>query len=172
MVLVIFILAVMLYPVMIHRAGIFLIRVLSQKGVIKKTDQTLEKWHDFVESYKAAVTFLKSHKIMLVNLMGITLVQRCTVFFVTYLVYRGFSLSETSTFTIMALQAAVYIAVDMLPVPGAQGITEMMYLSVFSTVFPAALLTPSMLVVRSVNFYILLLISLIVCLIQSLYQTE
>ena len=39
--------------------------------------------------------------------------------------------SGSSLFHILAVQAAVYIAVDMLPVPGAQGITELMYAAVF-----------------------------------------
>lgn len=84
--------------------------------------------------------------------------------FLTWLVYRGFHLEGTGAFSVLWLQAAVYIAVDMLPIPGAQGITELMYKSVFATVFPVNLLMPSMLAVRGLNFYLLLVISLVVVL--------
>ena len=32
---------------------------------------------------------------------------------------------------VILLQAAIYVAVDMLPIPGAQGVTEAMYKNVF-----------------------------------------
>lgn len=44
-------------------------------------------------------------------------------------------LQGTDMVTVILLQASVYIAVDMLPIPGAQGITEQMYLAVFQIVF-------------------------------------
>ena len=52
----------------------------------------------------------------------------------------------------------------MLPLPGAQGITELMYQAVFAHVFTGAYLIPSMLVSRGINFYFLLVVSLVVVL--------
>lgn len=65
-------------------------------------------------------------------------------------------------FAVMFLQASVYIAVDMLPVPGAQGITELMYRSVFLSVFTERFIMPSLYVTRGISFYFLLLVSLVV----------
>ena len=64
--------------------------------------------------------------------------------------------------TIMLLQAAVYITVDMLPLPGAQGITELVYCRIFSKVFTGGYLMPSLYVTRGINFYFLLFLSLCV----------
>ena len=50
----------------------------------------------------------------------------------------------------------------MLPLPGAQGITELMYQAVFAHVFTGMYLIPSMLVSRGINFYFLLVVSLII----------
>ncbi len=79
---------------------------------------------------------LREHKGELVVIGAVTFLQRSTVFLITGMVYLGFGLSGT-VFHILAVQAAVYIAVDMLPVPGAQGITELMYAAVFGGVFGA-----------------------------------
>ncbi len=95
-------------------------------------------------------------------LIAVTFLQRCSVFLLTYMVYRGFGESGTSVWEVMILQASVYIAVDMLPLPGAQGITEFMYRSVFASVFSQSYLIPSMLVSRGLNFYFLLVVSLLV----------
>ena len=50
----------------------------------------------------------------------------------------------------------------MLPLPGAQGITEMMYKTAYAQVFPGAYLTASMCVTRGLNFYMLLIVSAMV----------
>ena len=88
------------------------------------------------------------------------------MFVLTYMVYLGFGLEGTSAVKVILLQAAVYIAVDMLPLPGAQGITELMYQTVFVHVFTGAYLIPSMLVSRGINFYLLLILSLAVVLLN------
>ena len=71
-------------------------------------------------------------------------------------------LSGTDAFTIMALQAVVYISVDMLPLPGSQGITEIMYAAVFQKIFIGNTLTVSLCVTRGINFYMLMIISALV----------
>ena len=58
------------------------------------------------------------------------------------------------------LQAAIYVSVEMLPLPGAQGITELLYQNVFGGIF-GAFLAPSMLVVRGMDFYLLMIIGLV-----------
>lgn len=60
---------------------------------------------------------------------------------------------------IVLLQASVYIAVDMLPVPGAQGITESMYGVVFKNIFPGNFLVASMCITRGISFYLVMGIS-------------
>lgn len=87
----------------------------------------------------------------------------------TWIIYRGFSLEGTDALTVMLLQASVYIAVDMLPVPGAQGITEVMYRSVFSGIFTGEYLMPSLYVTRGINFYFVLIVSLGVVAVNHCY---
>ena len=91
-------------------------------------------------------------------LIVMTFVQRSSAFLLTFLVYLGFGLSGTAMYQILLLQAAIYVAVDMLPVPGAQGITEAMYGKVFLPVFSGQYLVPAMCVTRGVGFYLMLVI--------------
>ena len=128
----------------------------------KPSEQREDKIRAFIDSYQNAVTWLKAHKGSLAFIIFITFLQRCSVFVLTYMVYLGFGLEGTSAMRVILLQAVVYIAVDMLPLPGAQGITELMYQAVFTHVFTGMYLIPSMLVSRGINFYFLLVISLIV----------
>lgn len=88
-----------------------------------------------------------------------TFLQRGRAFFLTYVVYRGLGLYGTPMLDIILLQASVYIAVDMLPVPGAQGITEAMYRAVFKNVFPADCLVASICITRGISFYLVMAVS-------------
>lgn len=84
------------------------------------------------------------------------------MFLVTWFIFRGFSINGISCLGTVALQAAVYAAVDMLPIPGAQGITELMFQTVFKGLVPGELLLPSLCAVRGVNFYLMMCVSLLV----------
>lgn len=137
---------------------------LEKIHILKPSAERAGKIDGFVDGYRASVKFLVQHKGKVLLVIVGTFLQRFSMFFLTWLVYRGFHLEGTGAFSVLWLQAAVYIAVDMLPIPGAQGITELMYKSVFATVFPVNLLMPSMLAVRGLNFYLLLVISLVVVL--------
>ncbi|MBR5336564.1 MAG: flippase-like domain-containing protein [Lachnospiraceae bacterium] len=167
-VLVIILVMVMMYPISIKRIIVFFDRLLVKMRILKPSRARERKVTEFIFSYDAAVKYLRANKgkIVLVTLM--TFLQRGSAFVVTALVYAGLGLSGTSLFTVILVQAAVYIAVDMLPIPGAQGITELVYVNVFNTVFINNTLAASMLVVRGINFYLLLIISAVITAIFSL----
>ena len=130
--------------------------------ILKKAGSKSARLDHFMDSYEQALHFLKAHKDkMLVVLLG-TVVQRAAVFALTYVVYRGMGMSGVPLTTIMWLQAAVYIGVDMLPVPGAQGITEAMYRRAFLDIFTAGHVTASMCISRGVSFYLMILVGVAV----------
>ena len=114
---------------------------------------------EMVEQYRKVVQFLKTHVHVVIFLTLVTFIQRCSVFGLTYFIYRGMGLSGAGLFTVMALQAVVYITVDMLPLPGSQGITELVYAAVFGQIFVGGTLTISMCVTRGINFYLPFIVS-------------
>ena len=134
-------------------------KFLVKLHLLKPSDTRVKKLTGFVERYHDTVQFFLKNKHRIVGVIIITFLQRMSVFVLTYVIYRGFRLDGISAVTVIFLQASVYIAVDMLPLPGAQGITELMYKNVFAAVFPGNLLTASMCVTRAINFYFLLILS-------------
>ena len=134
--------------------------------LLKKAGSKTARLDHFMGNYEQALRFLKKHKgKMLIVLLG-TVVQRAAVFALTYVVYRGMGMSGAPLTTIMWLQASVYIAVDMLPVPGAQGITEAMYRRAFRDIFTAGNVTASMCISRGVSFYLMILVGVAVTVYQ------
>lgn len=165
-ILVILILSVMLFPKVILKAAQLFERLFIRMRIWKPSEKREEKICGFIESYQNAVKWLRLHKGRLAAVIVLTFFQRCSVFVLTYMVYLGFGLKGSGAVKVILLQTAVYIAVDMLPLPGAQGITELMYQAVFVNVFSGIYLIPSMLVSRGINFYFLLIVSLGVVLLN------
>lgn len=163
-ILVIVILGVMLLPQVMLKGALFFERLFIRMKIWKPSEKREEKIRTFIDSYQNAVAWLKAHKKKVAYVVLVTFLQRISVFVLTYMVYLGFGLEGSGAMRVILLQASVYIAVDMLPLPGAQGITEMMYQAVFAHVFTGAYLIPSMLVSRGINFYFLLVMSLVVVL--------
>lgn len=130
----------------------------------KPSAKRKEAIHHMIHDYQDTLQFLIRHKSKVVFVAIFTFIQRCSLFILTYFIYRGLHLSKESLLLIMVLQATVYIAVDMLPLPGSQGISELMYYVVFMKIFADGTLTASMCITRGINFYLLLVIGAIVTL--------
>lgn len=167
-ILVAVILGVMLFPGVILKAAMFFEGFFIRIRIWKPSEKREEKIREFIDSYQQAVTWLRGHKGRLCWILVMTALQRTSIFVLTYMVYLGFGLQGTDVMKVILLQASVYIAVDMLPLPGAQGITELMYQTVFAHVFTGAYLIPSMLVSRGINFYFLMIVSLFIVVINQI----
>lgn len=128
----------------------------------KRTEARREKVELFLSGYRETVDFLRRHKSLIGVTIAGTFIQRCSVFVLTAVVYRGLGLSGAAMLDIVLVQAAVYIAVDMLPIPGAQGITEAMYRSVFRDIFVGNTLVVSVCITRGISFYLVMLIGFVV----------
>ncbi len=146
-----------------YRVETLLVRLHLWQG----KESRREKVEQFLSGYQDTVLFLRSHKKLIGITIAGTFVQRYSVFVLAFLVYCGLGLSGTAMVDIVFVQAAVYIAVDMLPIPGAQGITEAMYRGVFQKIFVGNYLVVSMCITRGISFYLVMLIGLAVfCMVQ------
>lgn len=161
-ILVVVLLAIMLNGPGMEKLICFLERFLIKIHVMKPSERRKEIIHSLVEQYGETVHFLKAHKKAIFFLVGFTFIQRCSLFVLTYFIYCGMGLQGVNPFTVIVLQAVIYIAVDMLPLPGSQGISEVIYATVFKSIFTGSSLTVSMCVSRGINFYFLFIISAIV----------
>ncbi|MDE5588521.1 MAG: flippase-like domain-containing protein [Acetatifactor sp.] len=122
----------------------------------KESAARREKIENFFSGYRETVDFLQGHKKMIAAIVAGSVLQRCCTLILVCAVYRGLGLQGTVLSDIFLLQAAVSVAVEMLPVPGAQGITEAMYSGVFGGIFTGHYLVASIFITRGINFYFVL----------------
>ena len=140
----------------IMRGGLAL---LERLHLLRCKESRHEKLEAGMEKYRETAAYFKTHKLVVLNVLGITFAQRISLFLSTYFVYRAFGLQGVSAMTILLLQAAISISVDMLPLPGGMGISEKLFLTIFVPVFTGHLLLPGMILSRGLSYYTELLLS-------------
>lgn len=141
-------------------------KLLVRLRLWKKSELRGNKMERFLSGYQETVCFLRSHKKMIGVVAAGTFVQRFSIFLLTYVIYRGLGLHGFSMWDVVWLQASVYIAVDMLPLPGTQGITEAMFQSVFQGIFTEQYLAASLCITRGISFYLIMVLGLSVFIVR------
>ena len=150
---------VMVTPHFSRRVVSGLEALLEKLHLLKPSPARHEKLMNTVEEYQNVVRYFRGHPGCILTAVGMTFLQRSTLFVLTWFIYRGLGLRGADLVTVLVLQASVYIAVDMLPLPGSMGANELVYSTVFAAVFPGQYLAASLCINRGVSFYLVLLIS-------------
>lgn len=169
--LVVILVVVMMKPSWAQKCVLGIEKFLVRIHVLKPSSDRIKRLIAAIAEYADVISFFRNNKFKILIATAITFVQRSCMFVMPLFVYLGMGLTGTSFLTIIALQAAVYITVDMLPLPGSVGINELIYSLVFSTIFSGEYLAASLLVTRGVSFYFLLFASLGVLLYAHFKKT-
>ena len=146
------------HPLLANAIMVKGMKLLERLHLVKKKDGRLKKLEDSMDTYRNTAAYLKNNPFVIVKVIGITFIQRMALFAVTWFVYQAFGLHGTGFWEILFLQAVISVSVDMLPLPGGMGISETLFLNIFSPVF-GGLLLPGMVLSRGLGYYGELLIS-------------
>ena len=143
---------------------------LEKLHLMKKKQSRREKFQASMEVYRETAAYLKDHKRVIVSVILITFIQRLALFAVTWMVYLAFRLEGTPMWDVVLLQAVISVSVDMLPLPGGMGISQSLFLKIFTTVF-ASVTLPAMVLSRGLGYYSQLLISALFTIVAQLYYS-
>lgn len=154
--------AMIVKPLWIKKIGVNCINFFAKIKIIKHKEKYIKKIDGLCNNYTVCADYMKNNLWSVVKITLMTIVQRLFLFSVTYIVYKSFGLSGTSFIDIIAVQTMIAIAVEMLPLPGAAGITEGCFIKMFSTIFGTELVKPGMLLSRGLSFYVVLIVGGIV----------
>jgi len=159
-----FMLLLVFHPTMAKSILTAIISLLSRFHLIKQADRYSEKIEQAMRQYQDVAAYFRTHKLVILKVLVLTIVQRLLLFYVTYLIYRSFGLAGTGFAVITILQGMISVAVEMLPLPGGMGISEKLFLTIFAPICGRATL-PVMLVSRGISYYTQLIISALLTLI-------
>ena len=158
-ILTVFCLLAMFSQKWIKKAGVWLLSFLSRVSIVKNKDRKIKNFLIQLREYEQGARFIRTHPFVSLRVFFWVLVQRISMLSIVYFVYRSFGLEGNSYFELFALQTFWTVASYAIPIPGAVGISEGMFLVLFSAVFGPELLMPGLFLSRGINFYL----SLVVC---------
>lgn len=138
--------------------------------LVRRKNSRRKKFQQSMQVYRETAAYLKDHKTVIVNVILITFVQRIALFAVTWMVYLAFGENGTAMWDVILLQAVISVSVDMLPLPGGMGISETLFLKIFTPVFQTAVL-PAMVLSRGLGYYSQLFISALFTIVAQLYYS-
>lgn len=154
-----FMLELVFHPTLARKILAWVIQCIGRLLHWKRKDEFLQRMERSMDRYCEVAVYYREHKRVILNVFGITMIQRILLFFITWLVYRSFGLKEAGVAVIVTLQGMISVAVDMLPLPGGMGISENLFLRMFKPLCGSEYNLPVMLVSRGISYYTQLLIS-------------
>lgn len=155
-----FMLLLVFHPTLAKNQLTFLVKLFGRLHLIRRKEHYLSKIESAMKQYNNIASYFRTHKTVICNVLIITIIQRILLFSVTYLAYRSFGLNKADFVTIVVLQGMISVAVDMLPLPGGMGISEKLFLTIFTPIFRTMTL-PVMIVSRGLSYYTELILSAI-----------
>jgi uncharacterized protein (TIRG00374 family) len=159
---------VLFKPLYARKLGIQIVNLLTAIRFIKNSEKYIMKVSRITKNYAIGAEYVKKHKRVIGNVMLISFLQRVLHSSITYIVYRAFGLSGEGFIAIIAVQTVIGIMVEMMPLPGAAGISEACFVVLFEGIF-GKMLNSAMLLSRGISFYALLIISGLITLICHIF---
>ncbi|MBU5313060.1 flippase-like domain-containing protein [Tissierella carlieri] len=138
--------------------------------LVSDIDKAIEKLNNSLADYMDSIKIIKQNKISTMYLILITTLQLTFYFSITYFVYLAIGLKRISYLDIIAIQSLHYMAISFMPTPGTAGASEGGFYILFKTLFPNKILSYATLLWRIIDYYLRLLISGVVTLIDYIYQ--
>ena len=116
-----------------------------------------EKLSAQLDQYAQGARLIRSTPGLLPRVLLLSMGQLACSYAVPYIIYLAFHLTGSSFVEVFALQVLCSISVGYLPLPGAAGAAETVFLRGFAAVFGAGLIAPAMILSRTVSCYLVLI---------------
>lgn len=139
---------------------------------IKNIEEKQERLQKELEKYQTSSRYIKNNRFLMLKVLFTTAIQFVLYYSITYWTYCSLGLSGNSILKIIALQALVFASVSGIPSPGAVGVSEGAFIQIFSSVFSAGMISSAVLLNRGINFYLFVIISAVVVMIEQFKEKK
>ena len=143
----------------------FFIKIIEKLGFKKfasKNDYINEK----IEKYSESSAYFISNKNLFLKSIFHGFIQVSLYCLIPFFIYKSLNLSGYNILTIYSYQAMLYCMASWIPLPGAVGASEAIYISLFGSIFNSINITSALILCRGISFYLFIVIGLIVVIIN------
>ena len=163
-----FLLACVLKPSLAAGVVNWFIKLGAKIHLIKKPEETKKRAENSIKQYELASDFIKKNKCIMAKMAIITIFQRLAYFGVAFCVAMALNIEECNPVKIISLQIILSLAVDMLPIPGASGANEILFVRLQTMIFGQAV-SAGLLLNRGITYYFLAIVTGIFTLVAHIY---
>lgn len=144
----------------LRKISFAIINWLGRIRIIKDPQKATTSFGKSLDDYAQCAEFLKGSRLIMPKVYVVNFIQRIFLFTIGYLVYISFGQNSLNYFEVVGIQATIAMAANFLPIPGAVGVTELVFMLLYSTIYPdQTLLVSALLLTRIFDFYFSLLLS-------------
>ena len=143
----------------LKRAGFFGINLLNKLRIIRKPYKLKKKLCCAIKSYDGYVGQLKGKQKSIIIALIFNILQRTSVICVTLFVFLAAGGEKELWSLVIVSQCMVILGTNVLPIPGAMGISDYMLVMAFSAIGFSELAAVNLnLISRGISFYICVII--------------
>lgn len=148
------------YPKLYHIIFNWIIMILGKLRFIKNKEKIIEGWNAQMVHFHDAVEAVAGNRILVIKIAALYVVRLLMYFTTPYIIAQllGLQVSFSQFLEFIALASFVSMANTFVPLPGASGATEGLFVLVFSTVIGKAGAASMMIFWRFATFYVPLLV--------------
>jgi len=144
-----------------------IIRVLGKIKIVKNPVAKREFIDMELESFHSQFQYMSRHKMHLLKMSLLTVLQLTIYFLIGNVIYLAFRLSGADTLTLLSSQAFVLMIASFVPIPGALGAAEGSFYVFFSMFFPQKLISLAVVLWRLITFYLPIIAGLAFTLVEK-----
>ena len=125
--------------------------------IVKNPEAANRKAQASISMYHYGSGYLRDNKMVVFRMFLYTVVQRLAYFSVTFCVAKALGVGHVDWLSVVAVQAILSLSVDMLPIPGAAGANELVFVNLQRRLFTPALMGAGLLLNRGITYYFLMI---------------
>lgn len=149
--------------------GRWILKLLAKLKIIKNVEAKLEGFHNTIEEYHTAASYISKYKLRALGSFFISVINLAFLFVIPYLIYLSFGYTQYNIFDIFVMESFLFLAVSFFPLPGAAGASEGGFMLFFGSFFGAATAV-AMLIWRFLTYYSILIVGSLLVVFDEVFS--
>ena len=146
------------------KISIGIMKFFKVKNRITKERKILKE----LKTYQSSAKYVKNNRRLIIRIFCTTIIQFIFYYCIAYWTYRAFGFNSSNIFELTTMQAVLFATVSGIPSPGAVGVSEGAFIEIFRNIYPTNMIKSVTLLHRGINFYLFVLISGIVVIVNDI----
>ncbi len=142
----------MVFPGPSRVIGHFVIVLLSALHIIKDREKSENSFKVYLNEYRDAFRAVVRHPLMLPVVLLTNVMQRIFIYLVPFFVFLAIE-GDASVFDVLTSQALVTVGVNSVPIPGAVGVSEYLFLTITASFLKTGVKKSATLLTRLISHY-------------------